>query len=357
MRCPKCQYVSFEGQNRCRNCGYDFSLSQPLESSEPPARAQDPRAFQDSRPSEPRPYEPRVPEPAPLAGSVGVNAYPDLSLKPPTPPGTDRSGRSRITGRSDSSDPLDLPLFGSTNPADDRPLVTPAYPPRPPLAVRRTTEPARPRPRTVPPRDDRPRERERDEEPRLELDIVEPDAPAMAFDEELAVAETDNLLVDDEGGRASDTVAAVDGRVASWGARLFAGLIDAVFLAGVDALVLYFTLRMTDLTLDSVMRLPLVPLVAFLALLNGGYLTMFTAASGQTIGKMLTGIKVVGVDSDRVPFGHAVLRAAVALLTILPAGVGWLPALFSTDRRALHDRLANTLVVAASDADSPSPHA
>ena len=28
MRCPKCHYVSFDGQNRCRNCGYDFSLSQ-----------------------------------------------------------------------------------------------------------------------------------------------------------------------------------------------------------------------------------------------------------------------------------------------------------------------------------------
>jgi hypothetical protein len=28
MRCPKCHYVSFDGQNRCRNCGYDLSLSQ-----------------------------------------------------------------------------------------------------------------------------------------------------------------------------------------------------------------------------------------------------------------------------------------------------------------------------------------
>ena len=27
MRCPKCQYISFESSDRCRNCGYEFSLS------------------------------------------------------------------------------------------------------------------------------------------------------------------------------------------------------------------------------------------------------------------------------------------------------------------------------------------
>ena len=27
MRCPKCHYITFGGGDRCRNCGYDFSLS------------------------------------------------------------------------------------------------------------------------------------------------------------------------------------------------------------------------------------------------------------------------------------------------------------------------------------------
>ena len=29
MRCPKCQYISFDSGERCRNCGYDFSLIEP----------------------------------------------------------------------------------------------------------------------------------------------------------------------------------------------------------------------------------------------------------------------------------------------------------------------------------------
>ena len=28
MKCPKCGYLGFETSDRCRNCGYDFSLSQ-----------------------------------------------------------------------------------------------------------------------------------------------------------------------------------------------------------------------------------------------------------------------------------------------------------------------------------------
>ncbi len=27
MRCPKCHYISFGSADRCRNCGYEFSLA------------------------------------------------------------------------------------------------------------------------------------------------------------------------------------------------------------------------------------------------------------------------------------------------------------------------------------------
>ena len=41
MRCPKCRYIGFEEQDRCRNCGYDFSLSRPMEPIDLPIRAGD----------------------------------------------------------------------------------------------------------------------------------------------------------------------------------------------------------------------------------------------------------------------------------------------------------------------------
>jgi hypothetical protein len=38
MKCPKCGYLGFEHVERCRNCGYDFSLT-PLAVPELPIRS------------------------------------------------------------------------------------------------------------------------------------------------------------------------------------------------------------------------------------------------------------------------------------------------------------------------------
>jgi uncharacterized RDD family membrane protein YckC len=85
-------------------------------------------------------------------------------------------------------------------------------------------------------------------------------------------------------------------------------------------------------------------------MLNAGYFVTFTAAVGQTIGKMATGLKIVpasAVDGDTngPNFGFAILRTAAYAASILPIGLGFLPALFARDRRALHDRLADTRVI------------
>jgi uncharacterized RDD family membrane protein YckC len=49
----------------------------------------------------------------------------------------------------------------------------------------------------------------------------------------------------------------------------------------------------------------------------------------------------------RVPFATAVVRAVTYAVSLLPAGLGFLPILFSPDGRALHDRLADTRVIRA----------
>jgi uncharacterized RDD family membrane protein YckC len=135
--------------------------------------------------------------------------------------------------------------------------------------------------------------------------------------------------------------------------RLFAGIIDLAIIAGVDAAVLYLTLRLLDLNLDNVLVLPLVPFVGFLLVLNGGYLAAFTAACGQTIGKMAAGIRVVSAPEGeshggRVSFGFAALRTVAYLASALPVGLGFIPAFIGRERRGLHDRLAETRVIRVS---------
>ncbi len=128
-------------------------------------------------------------------------------------------------------------------------------------------------------------------------------------------------------------------------ARAIAAVIDAVILLGLDAGVLYFTLRVCRLSFADITTLPLAPLIAFFLLVDGGYLVAFTAVGGQTIGKMATSLKVVSEDGERVAPGQAAVRALGYVASAIPAGLGFVPGLVGPTRRALHDRLANTRVV------------
>jgi uncharacterized RDD family membrane protein YckC len=85
-------------------------------------------------------------------------------------------------------------------------------------------------------------------------------------------------------------------------------------------------------------------MVAFLLVLNGGYVVLFTGTLGQTFGKMAAAIEVVSDLSGRMDLRRAALRGAAMALSLLPAGLGWLAGLVG-DHRGLHDRLAGTRVV------------
>jgi uncharacterized RDD family membrane protein YckC len=279
MRCPKCHYISFETGDRCRNCGYDFSLSAETVAAD-----------------------------LPIISSAPEGPLADLSLQVtrPTPP------RAPDTGS-------DLPLFSRG--VVDRSNVPPAAPPRPPLAVRRSA-PARERSR-IP--------------DTATLDLEFSDTPRRR--------QPGSVLSEDTTESSESTTARLLPRIA-------AGFIDTVLMAAIDVAVIYLTLRVCGLTPAELRDLPPIPLGAFLLLLAGGYLISFTVASGQTIGKMALGIRVVPIPerdpgNARVTFGSAVLRAAACLVSLLTAGLGYIPVLFSQDRRALHDRLADTRVVRA----------
>ena len=92
-------------------------------------------------------------------------------------------------------------------------------------------------------------------------------------------------------------------------------------------------------------ELPLLPLVAFFLLLNGGYFIAFTTVGGQSIGKMAFGIKVISQEESAVPIGRATIRTLAYVVSALPLGAGFLPGVISADRLTLHDRLAHTRVV------------
>jgi uncharacterized RDD family membrane protein YckC len=370
MRCPKCHYLSFDPEPRCKNCGYDLEVADAdlaLHASDL-AQAHDNAddfpelTLRESKPSaapitlELAPY-PSAAASAPAFASappapVGrltlvqddpLNAARDVELhaedvedvedveieeetpvseiavKPvePAPPAAPPAPRAPFRAPHTTTD---LPLFVKRIPEPED--LAPSDPPRPPLGVRRAApEPVRTRAQ-APDRRLGPLDRDLlDDLKRVERE--EAAARASAADE----LDESQLPVP-----ASQRAAAV--------------AVDMLVLGGIAAFVFWATLRVCGVSLSDLGTAALVPMVAFLILMDVGYLLMFTAAGGQTVGKMLMHIRVVG-ESDE-DGGHLSLEQAAwrAALSVIGLGLGWLPALFGSGL-ALHDRLAHTRVVRA----------
>ncbi len=210
----------------------------------------------------------------------------------PLAPGSAEGREGRGPDRS-SPDLADLPLHGTPGP----------------------TREAAPRPlsRTVqPPRDEEPRA-DGEEEWRLELP-ARPQEPAPlerpAFARERAAA---------------------------------AGL-DCALMLGMAAIILYFAGRAARVPVAGLR--PAWPwLVGYLFLLGLVYAGYFTGTIGQTLGKMVTGLRVVDGAGHPPGFLRAFVRGGLGAAGVALLGLGLLPMLFDPARRALHDRLLRMRVV------------
>jgi uncharacterized RDD family membrane protein YckC len=315
MKCPKCGYLGFETGDRCKNCGYDFSLiaANPAQSSPEPDLT---IRTDDAETGAPELWLDRLDRSMDEASKPSANQEHLIGVPeaPPVDPST-----STDTG---------LPLFNPDDP-DDIPLIALPAAPRPPLAVRRGAESSRLR--AVP-------KATRGTTP----------APALDFHEELR-PEPPSVSRATESERAVLSGAAAaqlwtTGIREVGGRRLSALIIDHLLLLAIDAAVIYFTTRMAGLAFPELRLLPIVPMITFIAIVKLSYFTAFTAVGGQTIGKMAMGIRVVG-ERGPIDFACAMRRTFAGLLTVLTAGLGFLPAFFGKDRRTLHDRLTGTRVI------------
>lgn len=333
MKCPKCSYLGFETGDRCRNCGYDFSLI----------------ANHDTRPLEldlDLRTESVDPEVSDWLIRVEAAQLESESFSSPAPSRASSGSRTDQTsvvpsssdnGESKSPRESKLPLFTSSR-ADrgDEPLIKLPVTPRPPLAVRRT--PDNPRLRAVPSAV-RPVERV----PALEFEQT---ARNARHREERAPIPSQPVS-SQQAPRVptpQDTIVSFD--VSGPVIRLVAAAIDHVLLVTIDLAVIYFTLRIAGLSMDEWTALPAVPLILFLVVLKMAYFYAFTVVGGQTIGKMAMRIRVVTEGNASIDATLALRRTLLGAASTAMLGLGLLPAFFDPERRAFHDRVAHTRVIA-----------
>ncbi|HVQ12419.1 MAG TPA: RDD family protein [Vicinamibacterales bacterium] len=306
MKCPKCDYLGFETGDRCKNCGYDFSLL----------------------------TSPEV-EPA------------DLSLKSPEREdvaiGELWLAHANSTPQASESQPQDtitsvesFPLFSPAG-EDDGPLIRTPSEPRAPLSVRRSSDLSRSRNASRTPR-------AIDTGLTLEFAEETPAEIAPPIRSQVVTPIYPEPIIELPARVTTSTSSSADS-VASLSRRGLAAIIDHAILFGIDVFVLFSTLRMTALTTDEWRSLPLLPFLAFLLFMKLAYFSAFTAMGGQTIGKMAARIRVVADDQFMMDPARAIKRTLTSVVSLATLGLGLIPALIAPDRRAFHDRVAHTHVV------------
>ena len=130
-------------------------------------------------------------------------------------------------------------------------------------------------------------------------------------------------------------------RYASWGRRVWASTLDAIFniLLLIPVAILVGLVR-SDLSNFSGLLLSLV----YFTLGHGG-------ASGQTWGKKLAGIRVVHESGAPIGYVRALIRWAVAIgltiLLIVPNLIDVLWPLWDSKRQALRDKAVGSIVIRA----------
>ena len=126
--------------------------------------------------------------------------------------------------------------------------------------------------------------------------------------------------------------------------RAQAAAVDAILFAALGVVVLYFTGRAARADVSALA--PSWPwLAVYLGLLALFYAGYFTGTTGQTPGKLMTGLRVVGSTGRPPSYPRAMARALLGVAGIALAGASLVPMAFDPARRTLHDRLFRTRVV------------
>jgi uncharacterized RDD family membrane protein YckC len=126
--------------------------------------------------------------------------------------------------------------------------------------------------------------------------------------------------------------------------RAMAAGLDFGLMLGAALVVVYFAGRAARVPLQGL--LPTWPwLLGYLAFLGLVYAGYFTGTTGQTLGKMATGLRVVDRAGQPPGFLRAFARGTLGALGVALGGLGLLPMVFDPARRALHDRVFRMRVV------------
>lgn len=134
-----------------------------------------------------------------------------------------------------------------------------------------------------------------------------------------------------------------DYKFAGFWMRFWAYLLDIVVIGSIDRIVVYPIFRMFDFPLSEANMFA--PVAIITAIVFYAYFVLMTKYFGQTLGKMVFGLRVVSLNDEKLNWSTILFREWIGrfisgTILILYIVVGFLP-----KKQGIHDLFADTTVV------------
>jgi uncharacterized RDD family membrane protein YckC len=130
--------------------------------------------------------------------------------------------------------------------------------------------------------------------------------------------------------------------------RFWACMLDGLVLGLVSMLVYGAAIaivRSLSPEIEDPAKALLIPQLVADAMIKAFYFIYFHALTGQTVGMLALGLKVVNRTGDTIGFGRAAVRYLGSFISLLFAGLGFAWIAFDGRKQGWHDKMAGSFVV------------
>jgi len=134
-----------------------------------------------------------------------------------------------------------------------------------------------------------------------------------------------------------------EGLYAGFWMRFWAYLLDLIVIGSVNRMIINPVFRAMDVSLieDGIIS----PIAIATAVVFYLYFVLMTKYYGQTLGKMVFGLKVVELSGNRLSWGTVIFREWIGRFISATLMILYLIVAFSKKKQGLHDMFADTTVI------------
>ncbi|PIC81645.1 hypothetical protein CSV75_01075 [Sporosarcina sp. P18a] len=127
--------------------------------------------------------------------------------------------------------------------------------------------------------------------------------------------------------------------------RLWAFLIDMLIISAISGIFIKPVFRVLDIAITKPSAFLFSPYKVTALVLLLLYFILMTKIAGQTVGKMIMGIRVMKSNGEKVSWGSVIFREGFGRFISQMLWILYLLVLFLPQKKALHDVFADTVVV------------